>query len=376
MGLLDAPAPALSKVGREKLLNRNDAALQGWRAGLANREFAPAVVVCGPGDSITEGQGATAMDRRYVSKLRQRLRARYPVTGITGGRGFIGSDKTGESSFTWPVTATGTVTTDDNYGPKRRAAVMSATGQYRTFTLQGTSVDLVTGRSSGTGILYYKIDGGTATTFNTSTGYTQGATVVGGNLTRVTLGASGAHTLEVGWSSGGSVYLEGVVEYDGDENAGIRVHDAGHYGYTTTQWVNRLGFFYWMLSIKNLNPDLLIIQVGTNDLSNSIPAATTLANWQSMLSTLRGVGCDPSVLMVAMPKRSDAGVTQAAYDAYVAAAYSLAASDAKVAIADLGSKMPAVGLGTPSYSLYADTVHPTDKGHSMMADMILGAIAL
>jgi lysophospholipase L1-like esterase len=373
MGLLDAPAPTLSKAGRERLSNQNAAALMGWRAGLANREFAPAVVVC-LGDSITEGQGATTMDRRYVAQLRKRLRTRFPVTGITGGRGFIGSDKTGVSSYTWPVTAAGTVTVDDNYGPKRRAALMTATGQSRTFTLQGTSVDIMYGRSSATGILYYKIDGGSAVTINTATGYTQGTQVVGGVIANVVLGASGAHTLEVGWSSGGTVYLEGVTEYDGDEAAGIRVHDAGHHGWTTTNWANRNGFFYWMQSIKTLNPDLLVMPLGTNDLTGSISAATTLANWQAILGYLRGVGCDPSVLIVPMFKRSEGAVTQAIWDPYVSAAYQLAAGDPKVAIADIGAKMPYVGLGTPSLSLYTDTVHPTDKGHSMMADLILGAI--
>jgi len=370
MGILDAPSVALSKVGREKLLNRTGGALQTARAGLANRDYAPFNVVC-LGDSITEGQGATTFARTYRQTLLRRLRERYPVSGVVGGRGFIGSIKTGFTSGTWPVVSSGAIGTDQNYGPKRQAAILSAAGHSLTFTLQGTSVDLMYAQATTTGTISYTIDGGSATTFNTAAGT---AVVDGGYVTRINLGASGAHTLVVSYSSGGSCYIEGVVEYDGDETKGIRLHDAGHHGWTSANWANRGGFNYWMRSIKTLSPDLLIFALGANDVtSGTITAAQQLANFQTILGYIRGTGCNPSVLVTPMFQRSE--TTPSVWADYVQNAYTLAASDPMISVCDLSARMPAAGLaGTGSLGLYADTVHPTDKGHSMMADIMLSAI--
>lgn len=301
--------------------------------------------------------------------LRSSLRSRFPVTGVTGGRGFIGAAKTGYTG-TWPVVAAGAVGADQNYGPKRQAVTLSAAGHSLTFTLQGTSVDLMYGQATTTGTISYTIDGGAATTFNTAAGT---SVVDGGKVTSISLGASGAHTLVVSYSSGGPCYIEGVVEYDGDETKGIRVHDAGHHGWTSTQWANRNGFTYWMASIKTLNPDLLIYALGANDVTGGVSAAQSLTNAQNILGYIRGTGCNPSVLVVPMFQRSE--TTAAAWADYVQNAYTLAASDPLIAVCDISARMPAAGLGTNSLSLYADTVHPTDKGHSMVADAILSAIS-
>ncbi|MGC9544035.1 hypothetical protein [Streptomyces sp. UG1] len=59
-------------------------ALQGFHAGLANRHFQRCNIVC-IGDSITEGQGATAFANSWPSRLRQLLRARFPTDGNPRG---------------------------------------------------------------------------------------------------------------------------------------------------------------------------------------------------------------------------------------------------------------------------------------------------
>lgn len=369
MGILDAPSPALSKSGRERLLTQNAAALQKWRAALASRDFAPVNVVC-LGDSITEGQGATTFERTYRQALLRRLRERFPVAGVTGGRGFIGAAKTGFSSGTWPVVTGGSPAIDQDRGPKRQAVILSAAGHSLTFTIKGTSVDLMYARATSSGTISYTIDGGAATTLALAGGTTA---LQSGQLARINLGTSGAHTLVVSYSSGGSCYIEGVVEYDGDETKGIRVHDAGHHGWTTATWSNRGGFDYWMHSIRALNPDLLVLALMANDSTIPIAPATSLSNLKSILSILRGDAVNPSVLVVPMFQRSE--VTATTWLGYVQAAYQLMAEDPLVSICDLSARMPAAGLGSNSLGLYADTVHPTDKGHSMIADAILESIA-
>jgi lysophospholipase L1-like esterase len=361
--------PEVSKAGREKLLTQNAVALQRWRSGLANREYAPANTVV-LSDSIGEGQGATQYSRTWRQLLLKRLRERFPVSGVVGGRGFIGAVKTGFTSGTWPVVSAGSPTIDVNFGPKRQCAMLTTAGQSLTFTLQGTSVDLMYVRSTATGTISYTIDGGSAVTFNTAGGT---ANNQGGQVTRINLGTSGAHTLVVSYSSGGTCYIEGVVEYDGDENKGIRVHDAGHHGWKSSDWANRNGFDYWMQSIKTLAPDLLIYTVGVNDVTAGVTADQWLTNTQNILGYVRGVGSDPSVLVVPMFQRSE--TTPSVWANYVKNAYTLAASDPKIAICDISVRMPAVGLtGNGSLGLYADTVHPNDKGHSMMADLVMGTI--
>src|SRR5215467_6737855 len=87
-------------------------ALTPWFAGLSNRLTARCNVVC-LGDSVTEGvhaQGppATGFQNRWLARLADGLRARYPTQALTGGgRGFIGAASTGEPTFTWPTTIGG-----------------------------------------------------------------------------------------------------------------------------------------------------------------------------------------------------------------------------------------------------------------------------
>lgn len=359
---MSPPFSPRSARNADAISARKAAALQTWFAALADRDNNPANVVC-LGDSITEGEAATTYAKRWVNRFRDQLRARYPTTGITGGVGFIPC-VTSVTTFTWPVARTsGTASFEDNQGPKKRAAKMSAATTY-TFTVTGTAIDIMWYRFSGGGTFSYTVDGGAAA--NVSTSGTKGD----GQLTRVSLGSSGAHTVTINWVSG-TAYVDGIIVYDGDENAGIRVHEAGHSGISAVQWDTATDALQWPKAVAALNPKLLIYSLGVNDLGQNNTPAQFKAAVQSMLTAIRTAGVSPSVVlqMFWTPNYTGTGGT---WDQFVAAAYEIAASDSAVCVLNQTLRMPNVSGDT--LGLYNDTVHPTNKGHAMVADCLTGFV--
>ncbi|MEV2277881.1 SGNH/GDSL hydrolase family protein [Nocardiopsis sp. NPDC049922] len=347
------------------------AALMGWHAALADRHYARANIVA-LGDSITEGQGATDFAHTWPARLRDLLRARFPTAGVTGGRGFIGAASSGTLSYTWPATITGSPSVDTGWGPKRHTPFLDGDGTPDLITysnLQGTSVDILWGRSSLSGTFRYRVDGGTWTSVDTS-GSDQD-----GQLTRVTLGTSGPHTLEIeAVTATFKQIVAGVVEYDGDESAGITVHDASHFGWDSTTWATSTDAEKWPSAIGALEPGLVVVMLGANDQWAGTDPATFRTNVASLISALRGATLapvpHPPILIAMHAARGDGPFTHPWAD-YVAEAHALARTDPLVAVADLtlGPRFPDQA-DSPNWGLYADAVHLSDRGLSYVADRL------
>jgi lysophospholipase L1-like esterase len=351
-------------------------ALMGWHAALAGRHYARANVVC-LGDSITEGQGATAFAHTWPARLRDLLRARFPTAGVVGGRGFIGAASTGTLSYTWPTTITGGPSLDAGWGPKRYAAFLdgAAPADTLTYTLQGTAADIMWGRSDFSGSFRYQVDGGAWTTVNT------GGTVQDGLLTRVALGASGMHELHI--ESVDATFKQivaGVVEYDGDEDAGLTVHDAGHFGWSTTDWASgTTDPARWPSAIGALAPDLVVIMLGANDQWASTDPSVFRSNLSTIIGALRAASIAPipyPPILLAMHAARGDGPYAHTWAAYVEEAHTLAAADSTVAVADLtlGPRLPDQ-TASPTWGLYADAVHLSDTGLSYVADRLAAILA-
>jgi lysophospholipase L1-like esterase len=351
--------------GLDRLSATRASVLLPFHAALANRDNA-GVSIGVLGDSITEGQGATAFDRRWIARLRDSLRARYPTTGLTGGgRGFIAGVGTGQTTFTWPTTRGGGPTTSTGFGPKRASLNMGA-GTSVTFTLTGTSCDLYCFRGT-TGVLSVTVDGGTATNVDTT------GTALDGIKYRIPLGAAGAHTVVVAYASGGNSRLHGVIEYNGDETKGIQVHDCGHFGWNTGSgaagWIQTGST--WQPSVAALARDLLVIALGTNDGSNGITAAQHATNLTTLIAALRAayttIGATaPPIALVPYGGPSNMAGTWADY---VAAEKALAAADPAMIVLDLSLRLP--NAATNTVGLYADgTGHPADRGHGLIGDLV------
>ncbi|MCU1408456.1 MAG: hypothetical protein JWM23_536 [Microbacteriaceae bacterium] len=341
--------------------NQNAASvLRSWYLALANRDN-QRVNLAAMGDSIVEGYGATALDKRWISRLAAALRKRYPANGrTTGGRGYISAFQTCGSStpppFIWPVTLTAGVTLgSDQYGLKKDARAMQ--GGTATFLLNGTSANIVYPVNAGFGTLTYTLDGGAPVTINQNvTPAKDGAT------TLVTFGTAGSHTLVISGNS--SSYLEGVIEYNGDESNGVMVHDGGHGGYRSDQWIAG-DAAPWPEAYANIDAHLLIIALGVNDVAQGRPVADYKAAMTSLFTKLRTVYNGPIVLM-------PYGAVQnqlAAWPGYVAAMYELAAADGSALVADISLRMPNYNDAF-NYGAWFDSNHPTDKGHALIGDLM------
>jgi len=370
----------LTQYGQQQLATQRAQALTPWFAGLANRQAARCNVAV-IGDSITEGQHAvgppsTGFQDRWIARLRDSLRSAYPTPFVTGGgQGFIGVQSTGETSFTWPTTINGSPTPASTLGPKSSFLQLNNTGQSVVYTLNGDSADIMWTQAPGGGTFSWAVDGGSATNVSTS-----GGSIVDGKVTHISLGSAGQHTLTLAWVSG-NADVTGVVEYWGDFSQGIQVHDCGHFGWTTQNWITVLanGTTGPAAAIKALNPNLIIIALGVNDQFNNVLPATFQTNLQTIITDLQAVLSTPfpSFVLCMYPPRTSQSSYTYPWAQYVNAAWNVAGADTSgpnltpiTTVMDftLGPRMP--GADTDTYSLWqgGDLVHPSNKGHQMIGD--------
>lgn len=346
------PYTRSNAVGREPL--------KPWFAKLGNRANARANVVV-IGDSKTAGQGATLQSKRWVTRCAAVMRARLGLPA--GGVGFVGVQGNGVNTFAWPAALAGSPPTNTSYGPTTSAATFTTTSHNVFYAaLQGTAVDLMLNDANAAVI---------TTSVDAAAGVDQsvnGANV-DGKLVRVSLGSSGAHSFRATWKSGGGVYIDGVIVYDGDENSGLQVHDAGHYGWKSTDWagINQSTARY-PAAIEALNPGVIVISLGANDLLTNSPSQFQAAIQTNIITQIRarmGTSAPPFVLLADSARQSYLST----WPSFIQAMYAIAAADPAVTVCDVSRRIPNVD-DSPNYSAFVDDVHPSDIGHAMMADAV------
>ena len=366
-----------SAYTQQQLDTQRAGALLPWSAGLANRHYARCNIVC-IGDSISEGQGATQADRRWIARLRDNMRTRHQTTSLSGGgRGFLGAATTGEFSFTWPATIAGSPAQGSTLGPKSQFVQLNASGQTITYSLIGDSADIMWTQVPFGGTFSYQVDGGSTTNVSTN-----GGAVVDGMLTHISLGSSGAHTLVLAWVSGSS-NIDGVVEFNGDYALGLQVHDAAHYGWQTNNWVTvtASGTTGPARAIHQLAPSAIVIALGVNDQFNGVAPTTFQSNIATIISQLRAVATAPypAIVLVMFPPRINQSSYAYPWAQYVNAAWTVATNDTGgptggsiVSVVDFTLGPTMLGADNNTYGGWAsgDEVHPSDKGHSLIADTV------
>lgn len=340
-----------------------------WQAAVANAANvqANAVII---GDSISEGTGTTNTSNRWQNLVQKDLRYRH---GCAPGA---------EYPFipTWPRTSapgipvvrTGDVAVDANRGIGWKAGVIGTDGAV-TFTFTGTSFKLMIIKGSASGVMAVSIDGGANQLYNTNSVTGGGADAAykwdSGPLTR------GVHTVRVTRSATSEtlmgIYLYGCLTYDGDETNGVRLLDGAYHGSNTTLWTSaRLDQL--VANINSIgNVKLVMVGSGTNDYGQGIAPATTKANYELMLSKLRGGGYTGSIVFQNVYKGVDRD--EATWAAYGDAMRQVAATDAKCAYFDWRMRMPDVptpyndstGLG-----LFNDGLHPSNIGNRFIASFL------
>jgi lysophospholipase L1-like esterase len=345
------------------------AGLMRWHAALAGRTSAPAKVVV-VGDSISEGQGATAKSNRWVEKFQANLRSYY---GVTGGEGYSEAAFL-QNSFPSPWSAGGNVTANYTFGYGQRCAVLRSPDGYIQRTVTGSSVVISYLKNTSLGSFSVFVDGSStaALTVNTATGAT--SSTAGGGRATVTFSAAGSHTVQLKWASGGDVYIPGMWIYNGDENSGIHVTDSAKYGSATHDWTpttsNTDTAHILGDELKVDQPDLVILEIGANDRTQEVTSsiyATNLATIVNELLTSQTL--PPSVLLVAAYNE---GTANEAWQNYIDVQKSLVGQNPNnLAHFDLSTRMPTATTATSAWGLFAsDGVHPSDRGHALIADYV------
>lgn len=349
------------------------AALRSWRTALGGRAYAPADIVV-MGDSIGEGQGATARSRRWSDEAIAELRTRYPA-GVTGGAGYVPACNY-QTSYPsdWAITggAAGI------YGLGERSVQLTGTGHRISTTQKCTSFRIyyIQG-ATNTGPFTVTIDGGAPTTVTPPT--TGGYGVGVWSSAALT---SGSHSIVVGYGGTQTSFILGGFFFDGDETAGIRLVDATHYGYYTDQYAAdfanagvpgnnfQVGHYLQLPA----GPSLVVLALGLNDYQAGTAPSTVQAHVETVIATIKALHSSqgwfpPSFLLLAMYQRTDVTSPAHPWAEYVAAYRAIANADptnvACLSFTDrIDTAAQAFGI------LQSDGTHPTDKGHGFIADAV------
>jgi len=340
-------------------------AWQGWQNAVANMAN-ETVRILNVGDSITEGTGVSNITDGWPYKLAAKLRDAYPTIAANDADslGWTPVIKT-SSTLNSIWTIAGTYTTTATFG--FRGTLTAALSQNATITgtVTGTSIDVWHAKGTASGTFTVKVDGvqvggnygGTAAA--TSSGYKQ----------RVSLGSAGSHTVVITNNSAGTVYINGVTVFNGNENAGLTHVNAGRHGWTSSNWVTTANHPNWDEDIAALNPHLVTILLGANDYTGLTGRNAYKENLRVVVDKIRdSQQYWSSICLVACFKRSESATPS--WEHYEFAMQSLAA-EMGLGFLDLREIMPDVGsTEAVSNGYYVDTVHPGAAGYTRMADEI------
>lgn len=280
-------------LGRQDFRVANFGPLLHHYAALAGRSTAPENIIF-HGDSVTQGAFAALKANQFTRLTNDGIQNLYK----RGGRGFI---SVGSYLTEWTMGGSPSAITP-NTGVGRWAQALTGTTQTATITIVGDRFQVLFSGSTGTGTATIAVDGGTATTFATVAGasdtpfiYTSGA------LT------NGTHTVVISAQAANTVYLDGIVEYNGDYGTGIHTYEVGHTGFTAGDFVGNPEHFNWMKP-QYLRPDVVILQFGLNE---EALVGTTKATYKANLNSLidsyiaSTVAPTPAIVLMGIWARGD-----------------------------------------------------------------------
>lgn len=337
-------------------------ALRKWYAHLANRDIAPAQIIV-RGDSIGEGTGATLTARRWQQVLQKRLRTQLGIVGGADVPYITAALAVTPTIADYPSTAgVGTsLAENDQAGLGNRMRYSAVSGYTRLFTAKMTSAKLLYATDTDTAVMQYQLDAGTLTGFTTvASGSRQNSQVLSAPFT----GLDGAsHTITVRRSTG-TLRVEGVVVYNGDENSGLRVYDASHHGTQSDRLTGTMGAADLAAQLQLGAIGLNIVGMGTNDINTGVSAAAYKANNLAYIVAQRAAGFDGSFIFY-LPATLTSNPLRAQY---MTALREIEAGDPDVLVVDWLEKMPAGTLAAAGLGLYYDVFHNSDKGQAYIAD--------
>lgn len=325
--------------------------LAAWFAALDGAATQPADLVV-LGDSVSQGYGAPTRADWFVDEVRRELQSTW---------GGSGSEYRPASATFWPSDERAWTLTggqdDATAGLGLRARLLDSSSAEVATTVHATSFRLFYAAGPGRGSMEVTVDGTVVAVVDTSAEVTTARTWSSG-----TIGA-GPHSVRVRAmaSPNGSVrpvVVEGIL--DGDSTSGIRVWDASHYGYGSTHFATQQG---WRSSLAQADPELVIIELGTNDYWYELSAASFEANVRSIIDGVRAAATGP-VSIALLPLYNAEGRDPSRYGQYVDAQRRIA-DDQGLALIDLSQ--------TDASLLTDDGIHPHAVGQRVLATNVLAA---
>jgi hypothetical protein len=337
-----------------------------WQALLASRHYAPVAVGC-IGDSFTGGfnPGLTSWEQTWPLVLANMVTARYPVVGLaTYGRGCLVPKVNSNLTLDYlAVSGPGSPLAVPGYGFNLATYdISNGGGCTLTYSLVGDTAVLCYANQPGGGTFSYKVDAGAATNQSTA-----GGAIADNQFIEVALGARGAHTLTIAWVSGGPTWFDGVLEYNGDINAGCQFFNMGSADSTAANWA---GWNPGMFAAVFMTGAM--IEVGAADWLNGTSPASFQASLTALIAHIRAaMGTPINYLLVVPPQPQGAPASgSATWQQFVNAMYAVSAAAADVDIIDFTLRMPVSnGAGGP-YGLYASNGELTNWAHSEVADTL------
>lgn len=169
-------------------------------------------------------------------------------------------------------------------------------------------------------------------------------------------------------TTGNALHILGWECYNSAEKE-VSVLALGQAGVDTSGLIVATGAWSALNCYDEYNCDLHFLNIGINDIRNSITSATYKTNLQTIVTAMKAVG--DVILVWPQPDLSTLG-DQANRQNYRAAMYEIATTN-DLPLIDLETYFTSIGGGA---SLYNDTVHLTAEGYAVVADLYKHALAL
>jgi lysophospholipase L1-like esterase len=357
-----------TRVNSPRAVDDRFPVLTQWNSALNTRATSPADIVV-VGDSIVEGTGATLKANRWIDKLLALYRANYATAGIAGGEGYVPGMYI-QTTFPHGWSYGGAITGDGTFGWGHRGLVIGGTDGVAQRTVYGTSVTVHFTKNTAMGTFGVYLDGsGTpAATINSASGAT-GTSRDTGRQT-VSLGARGSHSVQLKWISGGSSYVNGLMVFDQDETAGIRLTDSGQHGSSSVNWSTTTNSNQYVFAddLNALQPDLVIINLGANDMIQGLTSASFKTNLQNLITQVQASSPTPSVLLT-VAYEIGTGSYAEPWQNYANKIREIVAADATLNMLDFSALLPKAS--ETSYGLISnDGIHLNDVGHDVLARLV------
>ena len=336
--------------------------LEPWYRALDGSADAPATVVV-MGDSVSEGYGAVAdLERRWVGRLQDNLRATLPgSTCPVGSGGYEGTTSLVPAWYAAPSLPDPQIDGEhlllDEVGPGGRAVLL---GPGASITWRARAAEVAIGYRTGRvgGVLRVTVDGETALAGAAiETESEESTRQVWFSPTRDV--EQRTYTV-TNVSRKRYATVTDMTPYLGDRGRCVHVVDASHSGIAASTVSARPDYVRDSVS---MNPDLLVLPLGFNDARAGRSPEQLQRSIARIIAIARSSGYRGPVLLVSW-HTPPPGFFDTSWWDYRASLQELA-GDRGVAYVDIGSDLPPVA-GAPK-GVYLDALHPGPKGQELIA---------